>query len=540
MTEITPDSPTPRSRGGQLVINVMANYGYFVVGLGVMFLLSPFLNNHLGKKTFGDWLFLIGLTQYFSLADAGLNAATVKFVSQHLARKEWDRLEQVMIASLRFFLGLGLLFAFVGIAVWAAPSTLGFPDAILGKLKEMPPETGLTVLFIIFLNWAVELGFAPFNAALFGAQRYDLARSMAIVARLAKFAAILILISAGHGVVILALVTLGEAFLRGVLEWILARRCLPEIPFRLAGAVGDTYQVFIRFSVWILISNLAYKLLLMTDNVLVQLTRQEAEVVLYNTTMTPILTMEQLLWALAQVLVPFAAAGAARAEGRTLRETVLRGSRITLLMALPMITYLALAGRGFIGAWMFHAEEFPLEDVVQSHSLLLVLAPAFLLMFLLQPSIAVLVGMGRIRVPAFLNLGQGIAKIVLSLLLVGPLGLMGIALGTVIPLVIANVILLPWYVNRVIGIRWRDLLKEAVLPGLATLAVAGPLAFAFLTLVQAGEEPLWRLRFQIPIALGVAVLFLAASWFLGLSREDRDWVRARWPFKKKGSDSGTH
>lgn len=536
MTEITPDSPTSRSRGGQLVINVMANYGYFVVGLGVMFLLSPFLNSHLGKKTFGDWLFLVGLTQYFSLADAGLNAATVKFVSQHLARKEWDRLGQVMAASLRFFLSLGLLFAFVGIAVWAAPGVLGFPEILLGKLKEMPPETGLTVLFIIFLNWAVELGFAPFNAALFGAQRYDLARSMAIVARLAKFAAILVLISAGQGVVLLALVTLGEAFLRGVLQWILARRCLPEIPFRLTGAVGGTYQKFIRFSVWILISNLAYKLLLMTDNVLVQLTRQEAEVVLYNTTMTPIITMEQLLWALAQVLVPFAAAGAALSEGKTLRETVLRGSRITFLLALPMITYLALAGKGFIGAWMFNAEEFPLEHVAQSHGLLLVLAPAFLLLFLQQPAIAVLVGMGHIRVPAFFNLGQGILKIVLSLLLVGPLGLMGIALGTVIPLAIANVVLLPWYVNRVIGIRWSDLLKEAVLPGLRTLAVAGPLAFVFLSLVDAGEMPLWRLRYQIPFALGVAILFLTASWFLGLNREDRDWVRSRLPFRKKAAN----
>jgi O-antigen/teichoic acid export membrane protein len=272
---------------------------------------------------------------------------------------------------------------------------------------------------------------------------------------------------------------------------------------------------------------------MMTDIVLVQFCREEAEVVLYNATMLPIIGMEQLLWAIAQVIVPFAAAGAALDQGRTLRQTILRGARATLLIALPMITYLCLAGRGFFGAWMFDKKEFPLEHVTQAQHLVWILAPAFVLLFLQQPAIAVLIGSGRVRAPALINLGQGVAKIVLSLILVRYLGLTGIALGTVIPLLVANLFVLPWFVKREIGVGWFPLLHHAVRPALLTLAFAGPLAYALLAIVGATDTSMWRLRFQIPIALGVAVIFAVVAWFVGLNAEDRRWVRDRQPWRRR-------
>jgi len=529
------DSPTPNRRTGvgQLVVNVLANYGYYVVGMGVTFVLNPFLNGHLGKSVCGDWFFLIGLTLYFSLADAGFNAATVKYVAEHIARREWAEAGRIMAASLRFFLFLSGLFAALGLGVWLIPHYLVFPAILVNELKAISTGTGFTILSVLFFNWAIEMAFAPFNAALFGAQRYELARGVAILARLARFTAVLVLISLGCGVVTLALVTAGEALLRGSLQTLLVRRRFPELPLGLANAEWATYRKFIRFSAWILVSNLAYKLIMVTDVVLVQFCREEAEVVLYNSAMIPIIGMEQLLWAIAQVIVPFAAAGAALAQRRTLQQTILRGARFTLLIALPMVTYLCLAGRGFFGGWMFNEKDFPLAHVTEAQHLVWLLAPAFILLFLQQPAIAVLVGSGRVRAPALINLGQGVTKIALSLILVRHLGLTGIALGTVIPLVIANAVVLPWFVKRELGVGWSAVLRHTVRPALVTFLIAGPLAYGWLRLVHANDPTLWRLRFQIPIALGVALIFGVTAWFVGLHREDRGWVRARWPWRRQ-------
>jgi peptidoglycan biosynthesis protein MviN/MurJ (putative lipid II flippase) len=138
-----------------------------------------------------------------------------------------------------------------------------------------------------------------------------------------------------------------------------------------------------------------------------------------------------------------------------------------------------------------------------------------------------------VRAPALINLGQGVAKIVLSLILVRFFGLAGIALGTVIPLVVANIFVLPWFVKRELGVGWSLLLRHAIRPALLTLALAGPLAWGWLTVVGATEATMWRLRFQIPIALGVAAIFAVIAWFFGLNSEDRRWVRDRRPWRRK-------
>ncbi|MBN2489985.1 MAG: polysaccharide biosynthesis protein [Planctomycetes bacterium] len=531
---MTDDTPPSRSRVGQLVINVVANYGYYAVGMVVGVVLTPFLNNRLGREVFGEWFFLIGLTLYFSLADAGFNAATVKYVSEHLARREWAAAGRIMAASLRFFVAIAAAFALLAVGTVLFPRYLVLPALIAGALQFLSAHTGIVVLAIILGNWAVEMAFAPFNAALFGAQRYDLARAVAVLARLAKFAAILVLIGLGHGVIALALVTVGEALLRGLFQWWLVRRKIPELPLGFSGAQPETYRKFFRFSAWIVVSNLAYKLIMLSDIPLVQFTRAgERENVLYNAAMQPILETEQLLWALAQVLVPFAAAGAALADRRLLQETIVRGARFTLLMALPILTYLLLGGRGLYGAWMYHEKEFPLEHVAQAQLLLWILAPAFLLLFLQQPAIAVFVGSGRVRVPALLNLVQGVVKIALSLWLVQYFGLAGIALGTVIPLAVVNGLVFPRFVRRELGVGWGDLCRGALLPAGATALIAGPLAWLWLELTGAAAMDQWRFRYQIPIALGVALLFAATAWFTGLKADDRRWIRARLPFRRR-------
>jgi len=537
MTPDRPQAATGRSPSGQLVLNVVANYGYYVVGMGVMFILTPFLKDHLGKEVCGEWYYLVGLTIYFSLADAGFNAATVKFVAQHLARRDWDAAGRTMAASLGFFLALALLFVLLAIGTLVVPGLLVLPGFITHFLRFIDESTGLTVLAIILLNWSLEFAFAPFNAALFGAQRYDLARAAAILARLVRFAAVLLLLGLGYGVIALAAVTASEALVRGAIQWWLVRSRVPRLPVRLTGAERSIYREFFQFSAWILVSSLAYKLLMVTDNVLVQITRGEkAEVVVYNATMSSIIAMEQVLWALAQVLVPFAAAGAALADREAVRETVLRGARFTLLIALPMITYLCLAGHGFYGAWMFNPnnpEDFSVADVAEAQQLLWILAPAFLALFLQQPAIAAFVGTGNVRVPALVNLGQGTAKIVLSLVLVQRFGLVGIALGTVIPLVVTNLLVIPFLARRILDVRPVETLRESVWPGCLTLVLAGPLAWGWLELTRATDPATWRLRYQIPIALGVLAIYAAVAWFVGLKRDDRDWVRVRLPWRRR-------
>jgi O-antigen/teichoic acid export membrane protein len=79
------------------------------------------------------------------------------------------------------------------------------------------------------------------------------------------------------------------------------------------------------------------------------------------------------------------------------------------------------------------------------------------------PAGAVLQGMARHRLLAATSLGSGLVNLALSIALVRPLGLTGVALGTLIPNAIEFAIIIP-FVMKVIGVRPGNFLKEVLLP----------------------------------------------------------------------------
>lgn len=516
--------PPRPARPGQVVINVLANYGYFVIGMGVNFLLTPILNEQLTKPVFADWLLLVNVAIYFALADLGLNNATVRHVAHHVSRGDMAGAGRVMAASRLMFSGIAAVFAIAAVVVWLVPNVI--PSGAL-VLKGISFDTAMTVLGFILLHWAMEMFFAPLNAALFGTQRYELARGASTIARALRGVAFAVLVFRGHGVVTLGIVVVAESVFKGLLQTWLLRRSTPALRIGFRGADRATCRAILGFSVWVVLWSLSGKLLMLSDNMIVQYTSEAALAPLMNAALMPIIGMEQLLWAIAQVLVPFAAAGAARDDHDGLAAAVTRAARFTLLLAAPMVTYVVVAGHGFVGAWMFDPAEFDRGLVAQAHDILVILAPAFLLMFLQMPAMAILVGSGRVRLPALINLGQALAKVTLSIVLGLSHGPIGIAIGTAIPLVITNLFVLPVFVKRELGVGWGTLFAGAVGPMLRTAVLAAPIAVGALLLLDANAEAHWRLSHQLGFALGVAAVFGVVGWFLGLAAEDRDWVTTR-------------
>jgi O-antigen/teichoic acid export membrane protein len=75
----------------------------------------------------------------------------------------------------------------------------------------------------------------------------------------------------------------------------------------------------------------------------------------------------------------------------------------------------------------------------------------------------ILFGMSKHGKLAIVSLIEGIANIVLSILLVRPLGIMGDALGTAIPLLCTYVVFMPRHLCSLLGVRVRTYLVQAYL-----------------------------------------------------------------------------
>jgi O-antigen/teichoic acid export membrane protein len=111
--------------------------------------------------------------------------------------------------------------------------------------------------------------------------------------------------------------------------------------------------------------------------------------------------------------------------------------------------------------------------VAEAYPVLLILLLATTLWTSQATSGRVLMGTGRHRTMALVVLIEGIANLVLSILLVRPYGIVGDALGTAIPLAITSVFFLPQYLCSTLNLPVLQFLRQAYL---APLLCSFPLA----------------------------------------------------------------
>jgi O-antigen/teichoic acid export membrane protein len=104
------------------------------------------------------------------------------------------------------------------------------------------------------------------------------------------------------------------------------------------------------------------------------------------------------------------------------------------------------------------------------------------------PAGSVFQGMGRFGPFAVASLISGVANVTLSLLLVGPYGLVGVAVGTLVPSVAEAVFFAGPYTLRKLAIPARAFLRQVLVP---TMVPAVPCAAVLLVAGRLGGEPSW-------------------------------------------------
>ena len=161
-------------------------------------------------------------------------------------------------------------------------------------------------------------------------------------------------------------------------------------------------------------------------------------------------------------------------------------------------------GAGYFGKTVIETWVGPGYD--QSHLLLLVLVGARIVSTPMEVVRAVMFGMARVRVPALLYALEALANLGLTLVLIRPFGLMGVAWGTAIPLITVELGLLLPYALKQLDCEPRRLLREAIAPQLLPLTAL--LAYSVLVSRHVAGRG-WPLLFAIAAAGGGV---LAAVW----------------------------
>jgi O-antigen/teichoic acid export membrane protein len=449
----------------QILKNVGSSWSALAINVAVGIFLSPFILHRLGDAAFGVWVLIFSVTGYYGLFDLGIRSSIVRYVSKYTATGDREKLAQFVNTALFTYTSIG--------AVSMVLTTL--LSSYVERMFKVPPEMHSQArLLLLMVGASVSLGFplGIVGGMLEGLQRFYILNWTSIGSTLARAALIVYFLNRGYGLLTVALITVVLPIFSSILRGIIVFRLCP-VPLGLQYVDRASFRHMANYGSTTFIVIVAARLRFRTDAIVLGTMMSAVAVTWFNIGSRIVDYAHEFVSSLAQIFVPMSSQSEATGNLDRVRKIYIAGNRACAFLILPITAILILLGKHIIRIWM-GARYIP-----HSYPVLVVMIIPYALMLSQAASGRVLFGLGKHQTLAAITAIEGVANLILSIALVRPLGIVGDALGTAIPLSFTCLVFLPRHLKKQIGVPVGTFLREAyTLPILLTLPLVAVLWLA--------------------------------------------------------------
>jgi O-antigen/teichoic acid export membrane protein len=471
------------------------------------FVMMPFLVGHLGDHDYGIWTIATSLVGSYYLLDFGLADSVMRFAAVSIGTNDYDKLSRVVSTSLVVYclLAVLVLLASIGLSIWAPHWKVAAGDA--GAFRH--------VILITGLSMALGFPFKAYAGILQARLRYDLLSGISLVNMLAGTVAVAWLVHSGYGIVSLAYVGLVTNVAHSLVFLVMARREVPQLQVRRDLFERSLVREMASFSVWSFLIQVAGQLRFRIDALVVGSLRSASAVTQFTVGARLVEIPDGMLYQATNLVQPLLTAQHARGERERMQGVLELYTRINTTLAVFVSGMLVILGEAFIGRWMGPGYSTAVLVVYA-----LTLARCF--GFMLTPLDNSLYAIGRIRFMAMINLVDAAANVALSIWLGRKMGIVGVALGTLIPMVLTRAFLFIPHTCRQLGWPLGDYARTLGRPLSAGVGLLVLVWFVYRNMPWIGSSYVGMVGFS---ALS-GVIYLSCMFVLGVSRSERGVIVA--------------
>ncbi len=444
--------------------NVLSNWFATAASMAVGFFLAPFIVHRLGNTGYGIWVLAVSSVNYLVLLDLGLRSSVLRFVSKGHTVGDHQAASDAFSAALWVRLRIGAFMLVVSLAL----------SALFPVLFRVPPElagSARAAVALIGLSTSIGMAVGVFGGVVSALNRYDLQTLVTLVQLAVRVSGVVLVLRHGHGIVAIACCELLATLVGSSVLLSLARRIYPQLQVRLRRPGRALLRSMWSYSFYAFLTTVAVQLVYQTDNLVVGTFVSAGAVTFYSIGNSLCRYTDQFAWSMASTFVPAASTYEAAGDRERLASLYKVGTRAMMSVSLPIVMTLLVRGRTFIGLWMGRQYE------QRSGTVLMVLATA--LVFSLTNNVAAAIGFGieRHKTVAKFAIGEGVANLLLSLLLVRPFGIYGVALGTLVPSLCIQLLFWPRYIKSMMGVGVAEIFTRIWMPMFLAAAPFAGLSF---------------------------------------------------------------
>jgi O-antigen/teichoic acid export membrane protein len=250
--------------------------------------------------------------------------------------------------------------------------------------------------------------------------------------------------------------------------------------------------------------NIALTVLRRTDLVLVAMFMEVKWVTYYSLGRMLIVYTENAVFEITRAYTPRLTELYAKDERSALNELFFAGTRYAGVIAIVAVVGVWSFATYFLALWVGPEYVANLPRMLQSLSRQLIFAS------------------GKLTFLMWLTIFEAVVNIVLTVVLVRFYGLAGVAMGTVIPLLISQMLAMPWYMSTALGIAQR----RWVIEGLGRPVLVGVLTLGLSQLLCWLYPPGTWAAFALEVLIVCAVASVL-SMMLVLERGERAMLREK-------------
>lgn len=441
--------------------NVATRYLFVAVEMIVGLVTLPFNLKHLGAEAYGLWMLTAGVTVHFSLLDLGYGGSMTKFVAQYRAHRNTQALNE--IASTVF-----MLFTTIGVISYLVVIGLAFNLEHIFRITAAQAETGKWILLIVGVNVTFNFAFAVYGGVCSGFQRFDINNLVAIASSPIVAAVNLAMLLLGFSVIPLVAATTAVRLATYFIYRRNAYKVFPPLRVRPSLFRWSRLREVTAFSIYASMIDWANKLNYEFDELVIGIFLGSTPVAVWAVADRIISGTQRLTNQGNTVLFPFVVDSDVTNRQQRLQTVLLEGTRLSLATVTPIAAMLVVLAPTLIQAWVG-------PGAAAAAPVIQVLSFAVALRVGDATATTVLKGAGRVRFLAMANIVTGLVNLFLSAALVKRFGLVGVAVGTLVPIAATSMFVLFPAACRRVGLSISHAVWYAVWPAVWPAVTVGVL-----------------------------------------------------------------
>lgn len=441
-------------------INTLSNWFSLIISLIIGFIFTPILIKYVGTANYGIWSLILTIIGYYGILDLGIMSASLRYISLYYGKKDNDNLNKIINTSL-------LLFTIMGILLMIISFFLPNPLSKFFNIQESDFKSFKYLIYLTGITTGLMFPARILSTIIIAHESWIIHNFIQIIMMCIKGLLSILVVYCGYGLIGLGIVYASTSLCELSAYYYVIRKKYPHIVFSLKLYQKTNIRILFSFGAIMMIIRIGDFFRFEIDKVVIGKAINMEMVGVYAVAATLYMYLFRVCVSTSGVLQPRFAFLVGSEKKQAVTEAFKIYGRILSVVIAGFGISAFLIGGDFLFLWLPSSFKWIYDTKLVFQIMIIGLVPDLMT----SSTIHVMQALNKHYYYAYQTLIEGLANLILSIILVNYYGIIGVALGTAIPCFFTRIFIQPIYASKIIGISMKFYIVNLLIKPLCSCVI---------------------------------------------------------------------